>query len=431
MRRINIAAAVMRFSEKIRPFLVKILPINLLRKIKKNMVNSSMAELDSDIGYTQFIADAHPDGVNLIGFIRGEIGLGQSCRLVASGLQASGLDFTVYNYEQVSAMRFSDHSWDYKITDTTPYNINLIHINPYELPLAYFRIGRTIWDERYNIAFWLWELERFPSQWEQMLKLVDEIWTPSEFSSDSIRKVTDKPVRTIPYALANLDCGTYRREHFDLPDDKFLFLCLYDCNSFIKRKNPMAAISAFKRAFSRDDRNVGLVIKVNNPQKKDLHAIRKELFGFANVYIIAEVMDKTKVNALISCVDTYVSLHRSEGFGLVPAEAMLLGTPVIATNWSANTEFMNNDVACMVDYVFITIEEDHGPYEAGNRWADPDIEQAAGYMRKLYEDKEFHRNISAKAQSYIKEKLAPEHAAELITKRISEIIQQANADQPV
>ncbi|MCL2227076.1 MAG: glycosyltransferase family 4 protein [Oscillospiraceae bacterium] len=420
MKRFYIEAALVNFSEKIRPILVRLLPIGMLRRAKKGMIDSSVSKLKTE-KYAPFSRSSHPDGINLIGYIRGEIGLGQSCRLVAEGIWESGLDFTVYNYDLVSAIRFNDHSWDHKITDTAPYNINIIHINPYELPLAYLRIGRETWDKRYNVAFWLWELEKFPEQWKNALDLVDEIWTPSEFASASIKKATQKPVYTIPYAFRTPDKGTYARKDFGLPEDKFLVLCMYDCNSFIERKNPMAAIRAFKKAFPADAQDAGLVIKINNPQEKDFKKIRSELAGYRNVHYIDSILDKTKTNALIACVDAYVTLHRSEGFGLVPAEAMALGTPVIATNWSSNTEFMDENTACMVDFEFITIEKDQGPYAAGNRWADANVSQAADYMRKLYEDDEYRSKLIENAKNSISATLAPKRIASLIQARVDEI----------
>jgi len=419
MKHFSLTAAILDFSRKMKPLLVKLLPITFLRRVKKSMVDSTMSKLDTE--FLPFSRNSCPDGINLIGYIRGEFGLGQSCRLLADGIQESGLSFTIYNYEQISAIRCNDHSWTHKITNTTPYNINLIHIQPYEMPLAFLKMDRKIWDKRYNIAFWLWELEQFPPQWENALKLVDEVWTPSEFSSESIRKATHKPVHTIPYALDVLDCGQYGREHFHLPADKFLFLCMYDCNSTMERKNPMAAINAYKQAFSLEHQDAGLVIKVNNPQQKDLQIIHSALAGYSGIYIIADVLDKTQVNALIACVDVYVTLHRSEGFGLVPAEAMLLGTPVIATNWSSNTEFMNKDVACMVDSSFVIIDKDCGPYQAGNRWADPDLEQASRYMQRLFQDSDYCQRIAESAKTYIKDKLSSKRAATLIKNRIAEI----------
>ena len=428
MKHINATAAFLDFTYRIKPVLMKLLPVSLLRRIKKRMVLRFMSKLESKAPILPFARTAYPDGVNLIGFIKGEIGLGESCRLIAASLQEAGIDFTIYNYEQVSAIRSRDASWEHKITDTTPYNINLIHINPYELPLAYSRLDHAIWDNRYNIAFWLWELEVFPHSWLSAIHLVDEIWTPSDFAGDSIRKATDKPVRTIPYGLATLDKGTYGRAHFDLPEDPFLFLCMYDSGSTMERKNPLGAIEAYKRAFPPDEPGVGLIIKINNPQPHDIQAVHTALAGYPEVFILSDVLEKTEVHALIACADVYVSLHRSEGFGLVPAEAMMLGTPVIATDWSANTEFMHSDIACMVGYQFVTIEEDCGPYEAGNRWAEPDIGQAADFMRKLYEDDDYHTRMTADAQSYIREKLAPARAAHLIRDRIEEIYAAHHTD---
>jgi glycosyltransferase involved in cell wall biosynthesis len=422
MSKEKIISLLVRIIDRSKPFLVRILPIGLLRRAKKSMITSCMEDLDA-ISLSPINRSSSPDGINLIGFIRGEIGLGQSCRLVASGLEATGLPFTIYNYEQTSAMRFSDHSWDEKITNSAPYNINLIHINPYELPLAYLQLGNKVWDSHYDIAFWLWELEKFPEDWCNALNLVDEIWTPSEFASASIRQVTDKPVRTIPYPISAPTDANCTRETFSLPADMFLFLCMYDCNSTMERKNPMGALNAYKQAFSSTIQDVGLVIKVNNPQQKDLQLLRKEFEGYSNIYILTDVLDKQRVNSLIACVDAYVSLHRAEGFGLVPAEAMLLGTPVIATNWSSNTEFMNPDVACMVDFALVTIQEDVGPYKKGNRWADPDIGQAAAFMRRLYQEPEYGRKLAENAQAYIQDHLSLERAATLIKNRIDEIYQ--------
>jgi len=419
MRNLNLTAATVGFSGMVKPVLVKILPIHFLRQVKKNIINYAMAKLS--VNFLPFSRAANPDGINLIGYIRGEIGLGQSCRLVAGSLQSANIDFTVFNYEQISAMRFNDHSWEHKITNTTPYNINLFHINPYEMPLAFFRIGRNIWDKRYNIAFWLWELEQFPPEWENAFGLVDEIWAPSEFTAESIQKATGKPVHVVPYALTTPDCRGYNRTHFYLPENRFLFLCMYDCNSTMERKNPMGAIEAYKRAFSENDTGIGLVIKVNNSQQRDIQVITESLAGYPYIYIITDVLDRQEVNALIACVDVYISLHRAEGFGLVPAEAMLLGTPVIATNWSSNVEFMDSGVACMVEYTFTTIERDCGPYKTGNRWAEPDINQAAKFMRRLCEDKAFRVNMANKAKVHIQNKFSPERTGKLIISRVAEI----------
>ena len=227
--------ATLRVTEKIKPVLVRLLPIGLLRSTKKRMINSALAKLEHTNPLAPFNRSANPDGVNLIGFIKAETGLGQSCRLVAAGLDKADIDFTVYSYEHANAIRFNDSTWNDKITNTTPFNVNIIHINPNELPHAFIRLGRQVWNGRYNIVFWLWELERFPSEWMNVLVLADEIWTPAEFVSQNLRKITTKPVRTIPYALTVPECGEYERQDFNLPSGKFLFLCMYDSTAILER----------------------------------------------------------------------------------------------------------------------------------------------------------------------------------------------------
>lgn len=417
-----ITRIILHTTTKLKPILIKILPIDVLRTVKKNFVNKSIDNAASQTRNREaFNRNISPDGINLIGFIKGEIGLGQSCRLLAEAINYSGEEFTIYNYEQISSMRFNDSTWDYKITNTTPYNINIIHLNPPDLALAHATLDKNIWNFKYNIAFWLWELEEFPDEWIKCFSFVDEIWTPSEFASNSIRKKTSLPVNTIKYSISAPIDDAYNRKYFSIPDDKFLFLCMYDSNSTINRKNPIGTIESFKKAFSKDDTNIGLVIKVNNPQQNDIDIIKKMLEGYENIYIIPKIMTKTEVNSLIKICDVFVSLHRAEGFGLPLAEAMFLGTPTIATNWSANTEFMNQENACMVDYNMVYLEEDYVMYKKGNKWADPNIEQAAEYMKKLYEDNNFYNDISKKAQNYIKENLNLELASKAISNRIKQI----------
>ena len=251
--------------------------------------------------------------------------------------------------------------------------------------------------------------------------MLDEIWTPSEFISNSLRKVTNLPVRTIPYCVKAPVEEKYSRSYFGLPEEQFLFLAMYDSNSTRERKNPMGAILAFKSAFEKDNQNVGLVLKINNARDEDIILLKSMLEGYSNIYYITQTMSKVEVNSLIKAVDVFVSMHRAEGFGLVMAEAMLNGTPVIATDWSSNTEFMNHDVACMVDYSFVTLKEDFPPYKAGAVWANPNPDTAAHFMKQLYEQPEYYKEKADKAQKYITEKLSMDKAVELIEKRMEEI----------
>ena len=416
----GISKLVLNVSGTLKPVLIKLLPLSLLRKMKRSMIANSYGKLEK-LDILPYENGRYEHGVNLIGNICAESGLGQSCRLVASALDKTGFPLSIYKYEQLGAEGQGDHSWENRLSKELSYDVNLIHINPHELGLAFIQQDASVWNYRYNIGYWLWELEEFPDEWTPCFQCLDEIWTPSEFICNAIRKKTTLPVRCMPYYV-DVSIGTiYEREHFGIPEDKFLYLMMYDQSSCMERKNPIGVLNAFKKAFDKQNQSVGLVIKINNPTPESRKQIRSVLDGYTNVYLIEETLSRDEVNSLTKCVDVVVSLHRAEGFGLVLAEAMLLGTPTIATNWSSNTEFMNEDVACMVDYELTTIEKDMPPFKAGNRWADADLEQAAGYMRKLYEDREYYEVIRNNAKEYAEEKLGMEQAAGRMRERLKEI----------
>ncbi|MEY8354087.1 glycosyltransferase [Lachnospiraceae bacterium 54-53] len=419
----NISNDILNITNKWKPVLLKIFPYEFLKKIKGKMIKKSFKKM-LQVEIEPFERNKYKDGINLIGNIRAETGLGQSCRLVADELEASGIPYSIYQYDQLGAMAEGRYQqYESKISSELPYNINLIHINPHELGLAFQQAHDKIWNGRYNIGFWLWELEDFPDEWVPCFHCMDEIWTPSKFITDCIQKKTDLKVVTIPYHVGLIipEKGKYDyRKRFRLPTDKFLFLMMYDRTSMTERKNPKAVIEAFKMAFSNEE-DVGLVIKINNSSEKEINLIRSMLPEHKNVYFITEILERQQVNELIYCVDAVVSLHRAEGFGLVLAEAMLLGTPTIATNWSSNTEFMTKETACMVDAELIRLDRDIGSFQKGNRWAEPDAKQAATYMRQLYMHEEYRIQISENANKHIKNCLSMAQVVNSIQDRVKEI----------
>ncbi|MGB8452458.1 MAG: glycosyltransferase family 4 protein [Anaerocolumna sp.] len=415
-----ISKTILYTTQLLKPLLFRIFPKSLLRYFKGKMIVKSLVNMGK-LEIEPFQRSKYKDGINLIGNIKAETGLGQSFRLVTDEINISDYKFTILNYSQLGSSLDKNEQWNHKVSTDLPYNVNLIHINPHELGLAFTQLHKSVWDYRYNIAFWLWEIEEFPDEWVPCFNCLDEIWTPSEFISQSIRKKTNLPVKTIPYCVSVKIQKNPSRKYFNLPEEQFLFLTMYDHNSIVERKNPIAVINAFKKAFDSSNTKVGLVIKINNTTKDDLRMIETAMKGYSNYYIMTETFSKADVNSLIQITDVLVSLHRAEGFGLVLAEAMMLGTPTIATNWSSNTEFMNTEVSCLVKYDMKIIEKDLGPFKKGNRWADPDVGDAAGYMRELYDNPLYYKKIADKAKSYIDDKLSMDKATQLINHRIKEI----------
>lgn len=407
------------FESKISSNVKCMIPQKLRWRLKniflKKSIDAYLEKQKNESGYRKC-----SKGINLIGAVKAEMGLGQSCRLLANMIINCNYELSVYDMEFDDNVKKEDTSFEVYISDLLPYGINIFHVNPIEIGKVFAKIPEA-WEGRYNIAFWLWELEEFPEEWILYCNLFDEIWTPSQFAADSIRRITNVPVRVIPYFVTVHHNNKLGRKDFGLPEDKFLFLSMFDVNSTLGRKNPMGAVKAFKYAFSPEDSDVGMVFKVNNTAGNNLEILKSELKSYDNIYFITETMEKEKVNCLIDSVDVFVSLHRSEGFGLVMAEAMLLGTPVIATNWSSNTEFMDKSVSCMVDYILIKNPKREGLYQKGCIWAEPEHQQAADYMRKLAGDKEYCRLMGRKAKQFVEEKLGKEKTINILGKELDRV----------
>lgn len=360
-----------------------------------------------------FNSDIYPFGINLIGDIRAETGLGQSMRILAQMLTNNDIPFCIMQVDSPGGLEHNDSSWEGKITKQLKYSINIIHINFSIWAESYNSFANEVLDYRYNIAYWLWELEEIPVEWIACMATIDEIWVPSNFIYNCIKKKTNKVLRTVPYIINVDEKDLYGRNHFGLPQDKFLFLTMYDFKSISERKNPKAVIEAYKKTFTEENENVGLVIKVNHMNnRKKMEELKNSLLGYKNIYYITDNLTRKEIESLIACVHVFVSLHRSEGFGLPMAEAMYLGVPVIATNWSANTEFMNEDSSCLVDYKLVELDKNIGPYKKGNRWAEANIHSASLYMKRLYEDEEYYKMKSIYGKKYVCEKLSGEKALE-------------------
>lgn len=363
------------------------------------------------------------DGVNLIGYIKSEHGVGEACRLTAACLDTTELEWAAFDYEVGNPSRQKDTTWAGKIEENINYNMSIFNINADQMFVAKEHLPRRAW-EGYKIGIWYWELMEFPDMWCDAFDLVDEIWAPTKFVQEALAKKAICPVLYMPPGLEKKNPDKkYDRNYFGLPKDAFLFLNMFDSFSFASRKNPVAAVKAFQKTFSPDDMSVGLVLKINNAELLENNVTEFDELknGYKNIYIIAKTFSREEVDGLLNVCDVAVSLHRSEGLGLLCEEAMYYGKPVIATGWSGNMDFMSEECACIVDYDLKAIGEDVGPYKKWQKWADADVNQAASYMKKLKEDGNYYNMISAAAAEQIKTKFSPEVCGKRMQERIEEI----------
>ena len=258
----------------------------------------------------------------------------------------------------------------------------------------------------YRIAYWSWELDTIPAEWPSFDGMFDEIWTPSVFVAEAMRSRFALPVFAMPHALAPATPEPVSRSQFGIAQDDFVFLFMFDICSELERKNPAGLIRAFRRAFSSGEKVTLLLKTVRGDFDPAALQELRELAGEANVRFLDELASRERALGLIAMCDCYVSLHRSEGFGLSLAEAMLLGKPVIATGYSGNLDFMNPDNSWLVDYQLVPVTPRGTIYQSG-QWAQPSEEGAAQAMRFVFDDRTAARVRAERGARDVAQKLSP------------------------
>jgi glycosyltransferase involved in cell wall biosynthesis len=253
-------------------------------------------------------------------------------------------------------------------------------------------------------------LAKFPEEWRSSFEFVDEVWVASRFTYEAVAPAATKPVFLMPPALAvpRPKPGLTRAD-FGLPENKFMFHFSFDWRSYASRKNPFATVAAFRRAFPRRAAPVCLVLKTIGsgwkPEERD--ALAEEVRRDPRILIIDRELDRPSVIALLALCDCFVSLHRSEGFGRGPAEAMLLGKPVIATDYSGTRDFITQDTALPVGCDMVSVGEKQYPGAEGQVWAEPDIREAAAAMRRIAGDPALADRLGRAARSRIRDLYDP------------------------
>lgn len=362
-------------------------------------------------------------GINIIGYFKGEFGVGESGRSYVLAIKNAGISH-VLNNVIASGHRNKDQTLQ-QFAIKNPYPINLAVVNADQTKYIYDEFKIDFFKDKYNIGVWVWELDNFPENFNENLKFHNEIWAPSSFAANSISKSSPIPVLRIPFPIELEKPKLIRnKEKFNLKKEDFVFLFMFDFFSVFQRKNPLGLIRAFKRTFNENE-NAKLFIKSINGSKFPKE--KNELFrncDSKNIIFVDEHMAKDELLSLLASSDCYVSLHRSEGFGITIAEAMYAKKPVIATAYGGNTDFMSINNSYPVKYKLIELDDDFGPYKKGNRWAEPDELDASKKMRFVFENQNEARDLGIKASDYIKQNYSPKIVGKEIQNRLSVIIRK-------
>lgn len=366
-------------------------------------------------------------GVNLFADLRATTGLSESARRHATALRDTGVGLTYTEFNSHAPNRsvpVPRQLAELRSGKDYPVDLWLVNLNEFQL------IPDTSLD-RYTIALWAWELPEILDYTLAQLPRVDELWVLSSFVAEAFRTVTDIPITVIPSVVPELT-ATPNRARFGLPEDALVVLFTFSASSSDARKNPWGVIEAFRQAFGPEERGTSahLVIKaIDLDIFPELAAHLAEEVASVNGMLISGDLTRPEMDSLLASCDIYMSLHRSEGFGLGMAEAMTLGKAVIATGYGGNTDFMPPGSAATVGYRIRTITEgDHrfGPrfadwYRPGQLWADPNVTQAGRWLRRLADSPALRSSMGAKAIEAIRAWSSYEAVSETMRRRLEAI----------
>jgi glycosyltransferase involved in cell wall biosynthesis len=334
--------------------------------------------------------------VIVVGSLRTASGLGNSARLCHDALKAAGMPVLGIDLTTALMQPVDDHEFAFSDgSDARGPGTLVMHINSPLVPLAMMRLGHRLVREKRVVGYWAWELPEAPADWRHGLPFVHEVWVPSRFTAGALRRlVADVPVHVVPHPVATCHGGAASRK--TAGSDPFTVLTIFDAASGFQRKNPCATVRAFRIAFG-DDRAARLIVKAMH--LSDFPDARAQLMAATgdakNIVLIDTKLDKARMDELYGQADVVASLHRSEGFGLVLAEAMLRGVPVVATDWSGSMDFLSRQTGVPIPYELVPARDRQGAYDHPDMsWAEANVEQAAMALRRLRDDPECGQRLS-------------------------------------
>jgi glycosyltransferase involved in cell wall biosynthesis len=359
-------------------------------------------------------------GLNVAGYLTAELGLGEVARNYVSVIQQLGVQTSLQDASFITHQRKGASQLTAFTTDN-PYPANLVCINAPEIKHFIERFGTSYFRTKYNIGSWWWEVEELPQEWKNEFYRFDELWVGTSFIQRNLARVAPIPVYVVQPYVVPLSAVPIR-DDLKLASDDFVFLFAFDYFSCFERKNPISTVRAFKLAFKGNER-VKLLIKTTNAEKfkAKSDALIAEAGGDPRIVLLDKYCSKEELNNIIASCDAYVSLHRTEGFGLPIAEAMLLHKPVIATGWSGNLDFTTEENSLLVKHEFTVNTEDYGPYKVGMRWAEPDVEHAAKLMRILYEDQAHAKLLGERGAATIQDQFGRKAVERVVAERLTKI----------
>jgi glycosyltransferase involved in cell wall biosynthesis len=327
--------------------------------------------------------------ITLIGHPWAPIGMGEQLRSQLAAARALHIDagvFDIFRYAKRTDAAHARLIGDAE-REGAQRGIRVFHINGDEIErvLEAFAARGNDFDAGYNIIVPAWELPTYPAEWAAQLARFDEVWALSRFIGAGLQAAG--VASHLVGQAAQPECAPFLpRRHFGIRESAFVLLTFFDLSSYAARKNPEAVIALFERLRGEAPfRDLQLVVKAKNVEA-DAAEWAATLPQDPLIKVIAEPLDTFGVHSLINCCDCCVSLHRAEGFGRGPAEAMALGRLALATGWSGNLDFMTESNSLLVRHSLRKLKRDEYPHWKGQSWAEPDVDHAAQLLAPVLDD---------------------------------------------
>lgn len=369
----------------------------------------------------------NPPSFNFVAQLSGNFGLGMAARNTFTSLDARGIPMRVSDViipgQQRGGEVTTHCSPGQNDAHRNPHPINFFHLNPTEILWHLWHSPGFGHRNRINVALPFWEIEDLPDSWTEVLGGMDVVLTPTSFVADAVRRsLPSARIMIAPQSVALPPRVTADRARWDLPDSATVFATSFDLASDVSRKNPMATIKAFQKAFP-DGQDVRLVLKTQPCVTPELKAAARSLEALTSpdrrIRHVSETLSPEALWRLYASADVFVSLHRSEGLGLGLMEAMALGVPVVATNYSGPVDFLTEENSITVPYTLVPVESSnpaYAPMTGVSHWADPSVPAAASAMRALHEDPLVRRGLGARAKHDMEERARSTSAGDFVAK---------------
>lgn len=352
---------------------------------------------------------AFETGLNIHGYFLSEIGLGESARLLAKAADTQTFKSTFIHRK--IAGRENNDAFEQRLSSPSALNTSLSIIGLPEIA----QLKKQLCRSQHNIVYPFWELEKLPLGSQGSYSAFDSFWAPSQFIFDCLASQQERPVHLVKQPVDVPDI----EPELGLGGGKLKILTYFDYDSFAARKNPEGAVKAFRCAFPAHQTDVELTVKSRGQLDAGRRAwLTDQAAQDPRIMVIDATLTNDQMKDLMLDNDVFLSLHRSEGFGLGCAEALISGRAVVSTDYGGTRDFINNETGYPVEWEWLDLHDgDYIGWE-GARWADPSIEHASEILRQIYNDPESAQRRTRQGFQLLRD----QHSFEVIGKRISEVL---------